>query len=40
MDAMYRILDWYDWYVKDAKPLDGLLPPLNVSDKFGLNLPE
>jgi dipeptidyl aminopeptidase/acylaminoacyl peptidase len=40
MDTLYRILDWYDWYVKGGKPLDGPMPPLDISDKFGLNLPE
>lgn len=39
-DMIYRILDWYDWYVKDARPLDGPLPPLDISDKYGLELPE
>lgn len=38
IDAMYRILDWYDWYVKDKKPLDGDMPPLDISDKYGLEL--
>ncbi|MFQ5583946.1 MAG: prolyl oligopeptidase family serine peptidase [Calditrichia bacterium] len=40
IDVLYRILDWYDWYVKDAKPLDGPMPPLDISDKYGLELPE
>ncbi len=39
-DMLYRILDWYDWYVKDARPLEGPLPPLDISDKYGLELPE
>lgn len=39
IDVLYRILDWYDWYVKDAKPLDGPLPPLDISDKYGLEIP-
>lgn len=39
-DMLYRVLDWYDWYVKDARPLDGALPPLDISDKYGLELPE
>jgi len=40
MDVLYRVLDWYDWYVKDAKPLDGEMPPLDISDKYGLKLPD
>lgn len=39
-DMLYRILDWYDWYVKDARPLNGPLPPLDISAKYGLELPE
>ena len=38
IDSMYRILDWYDWYVRDKKPLDGDMPPLDISDKYGLTL--
>ncbi|HGY54828.1 MAG TPA: S9 family peptidase [Caldithrix abyssi] len=40
IDVLYRVMDWYDWYVKDKKPLDGSLPPLDISDKYGLELPE
>ena len=40
VDVLYRILDWYDWYVKDAHPLNGPLPPLDISEKYGLSLPE
>ncbi|MFQ5652130.1 MAG: prolyl oligopeptidase family serine peptidase [bacterium] len=39
-DVVYRVLDWYDWYVKDARPLDGPMPPLDISDRYGLDLPE
>lgn len=38
IDLLYRILNWYDWYVKDKKPLDGPMPPLDISDKYGLDL--
>jgi dipeptidyl aminopeptidase/acylaminoacyl peptidase len=38
IDVLYRQLDWYDWYVKDAKPLGGPMPPLDISDRYGLNL--
>jgi len=37
-DQLYRTLDWYDWYVKNAKPFDGPMPPLDISDKYGINL--
>jgi hypothetical protein len=39
IDAIYRVLDWYDWYVKDAKSFNGPMPPLDISDKYGLDLP-
>ncbi len=39
-DALYRSLEWFDWYVKDAKPLDGPMPPLDVSNSYGLELPK
>jgi dipeptidyl aminopeptidase/acylaminoacyl peptidase len=38
IDVLYRVLQWYDWYVMAAKPLDGPLPPLDISDRYGLNL--
>jgi dipeptidyl aminopeptidase/acylaminoacyl peptidase len=37
-DVLYRVSDWYDWYVRDAKPLDGPMPPLDISDRYGLEL--
>jgi dipeptidyl aminopeptidase/acylaminoacyl peptidase len=37
-DLLYRLLDWYDWYVRDAKPLQGPMPPLDISGKYGLDL--
>lgn len=37
-DVLYRQIDWLDWYVKDLKPLDGPMPPLDISDKYGLEL--
>lgn len=40
IDVLYRTLAWYDWYVKDLKPLDGPMPPLDISDSYGLDLPE
>lgn len=38
IDFLYRHLQWYDWYVRDLKPLDGPLPPLDISDAYGLKL--
>ena len=38
IDLLYRNLQWYDWYVKDARSLDGPLPPLDISDNYGLEL--
>ncbi len=40
IDVLYRHLAWYDWYVKDKKPLDGPMPPLDLSRYYGLDLPE
>jgi dipeptidyl aminopeptidase/acylaminoacyl peptidase len=37
-DVLYRMLDWFDWYVRDAKPLDGPMPPLDIADRYGLSL--
>lgn len=38
IDFLYRHLQWYDWYVRDKKALDGPLPPLDISDAYGLKL--
>ena len=38
IDSLYRQLQWLDWYVKDKKPLDGPMPPLDISESYGLNL--
>ncbi|MFW5705876.1 MAG: prolyl oligopeptidase family serine peptidase [Bacteroidota bacterium] len=37
IDVLYRQINWLDWYVKDAKPLDGPMPPLDISDEYGLD---
>jgi len=39
-DALYRILDWFDWYVRDLQPLDGPMPALDLSASYGLELDE
>jgi len=39
LDVLCRHLAWYDHYVRDAKPLDGPMPPLDVSDCYGFSLP-
>jgi dipeptidyl aminopeptidase/acylaminoacyl peptidase len=38
IDLLHRQIQWYDWYVKDRKPLDGPMPPLDISDAYGLKL--
>ncbi len=38
LDLLYRHLRWYDWYVKEKKPLDGPMPSYDLSDKYGLDL--
>jgi dipeptidyl aminopeptidase/acylaminoacyl peptidase len=39
IDVLYRTLEWYDWYVRDARPLNGPMPRLDISDRYGLDLP-
>ncbi|MBN2070024.1 MAG: S9 family peptidase [Candidatus Krumholzibacteriota bacterium] len=36
IDVLYRHLEWYDWYVRDLKPIDGPMPPLFLFDRYGL----
>jgi dipeptidyl aminopeptidase/acylaminoacyl peptidase len=40
IDLMYRQILWFEWYVKDNKPLDGPMPPLDISEYYGLELNE
>ncbi len=40
IDVLYRQMNWLDWYVKDDKPLDGPMPPLDISDQYGLDWDE
>jgi dipeptidyl aminopeptidase/acylaminoacyl peptidase len=35
-DAAHRLLRWFDWYVMEARPLNGPLPPLDISAQYGL----
>jgi hypothetical protein len=37
IDVLYRQIAWLDWYVKDLNPLDGPMPPLDISEKYGLD---
>lgn len=37
IDVLFRQIEWLDWYVRDLKPLDGPMPPLDISDKYGLD---
>jgi len=39
-DALYRQMQWLNWYVKDANPIDGPMPALDISEKYGLDLPK
>lgn len=36
LDLATRIQDWFDWYLLDRKPVEGPMPPLDLSGKFGL----
>ncbi len=38
IDLLHRQLQWYNWYVRDKKPLDGPMPPLDISECYGLDL--
>ncbi len=38
IDILYRQLEWFDWYVRARKPLDGPMPRLDISDCYGLTL--
>jgi len=38
-DVLYRTLRWYDWFVKDAHPFDGGMPPVDLSDLYPMDLP-
>ncbi|NUQ80011.1 MAG: S9 family peptidase [Bacteroidetes bacterium] len=35
-DFLFRTLAWMDWYVRDLKPLNGPMPPLDISHSYGL----
>ena len=37
LDVLYRQMEWLDWYVKDLNPLDGPMPRLDISDRYGLD---
>ena len=37
IDVINRQVQWLDWYVKDAKSLSGEMPPLDISDSYGLD---
>lgn len=40
IDVLYRQLQWYNWYVRDKNPIDGPMPPIDISDNYGLDLEE
>ena len=37
IDVLYRQIEWLDWYVKDLQALDGPMPRLDVSERYGLD---
>ncbi|WP_439182376.1 S9 family peptidase [Carboxylicivirga taeanensis] len=37
IDVLYRQIAWMDWYVKNLQPLNGPMPPLDISDQYGLD---
>lgn len=40
IDVLHRNIQWFNWYVMEKKPLDGPMPPLDISDTYGIELPE
>ena len=36
IDACYRILDWFDWYLLYNHPVNGPMPPLDIHEQYGL----
>lgn len=36
IDYCHRLIAWMDWYVKDLKPLNGEMPPLDISDDYDI----
>ena len=37
IDLLNRQIEWFDWYVRDLRPLDGPMPRLDISDTYGLD---
>jgi len=37
IDVLYRQMEWLDWYVRDLKPMDGPMPRLDISERYGLD---
>ena len=37
IDVLYRQIGWLDWYVRDMHPLHGPMPPLDISEQYGLD---
>jgi len=37
-DVLYRQIGWFEWYLGSGKPIDGPMPPLDISDKYDLDL--
>ena len=38
IDVLHRQIQWFDWYVRDLKPLEGPMPALDIGDSYGLEL--
>ncbi len=36
-DMCLRTLAWYDWYLKDGKPITSEMPPVDISDQYGIS---
>jgi dipeptidyl aminopeptidase/acylaminoacyl peptidase len=38
IDLTNRLIQWFDWYLLENKPLDGPLPPIDLSIYYNVDL--
>jgi dipeptidyl aminopeptidase/acylaminoacyl peptidase len=36
IDFLYRHLEWFNWYLKDNRPVEGEMPNLQIGEKYGV----
>ncbi len=37
-DLLFRQIGWFEWYLGNGNPINGPMPPLDISDKYGLDM--